>query len=393
MTERFFSTCPRGLEALLGEDLATAGGSEIQTVPGGAGFSGDWPTCYRANLLSRIATRVLWRVGSGKYGSEEDVYRLVRSLPWPKHFDVQETLKVSVTAVRSPLRSLDFTTLRIKDAICDRFRADVGARPSVDTKRPSVRVRVFLSSDEVTIYLDTSGDPLYKRGVVRMSVSAPLKENLAAGILRLSGWRPDEPLVDPMCGGGTFLKEAAQIALNVAPGLRRSFGFERLKGFDASAWSGIRTAAHSQRLTLVPGLLFGSDKSEAALSYAKENLAAAELSGAVQLDCCDVLKLSPPAANGILVTNPPYGVRLAGEIDLPVFYPRLGDTLKRRFAGWRCYLFSADPQLPKLIGLRASRRVPLFNGALECRLFEYRIVGGRLRGEGAYEVSATSSND
>lgn len=390
MTERFFATCPRGLEALLAEDLTTAGGRAIRCVPGGAAFSGDWPTCYRTNLLSRIATRVLWQVGSGTYEREDDIYRLARALPWPRWFDVRETIKVSVSAIRSPLRSLDFITLRVKDGVCDRFRADIGARPSIDTVQPGVRAHVFLTAKEVSIYLDTSGEPLYKRGTRRALVNTPLKENLAAGIMRLTGWRPDEPLLDPMCGGGTLLMEAVQMARHVAPGLRRSFGFERLKTFEADTWSSMRAEVETQRCASLPLLVLGSDVSDADLSCAKENLAAADLCDAVQLRCIDVLELQPPAVRGVLVTNPPYGVRDAAAVDLPGFYPKLGDKLKQRFAGWRCFIFSADPLLPKLIGLRSSRRVPLFNGALQCRLFEYRITAGRFCSQDQRNPEATS---
>ena len=381
MKEVFFSPVPRGLETLLVEELRALGANDPKPMPGGVEWYGDWPTCWRVNLESRLATRVLWRVGSGRYHAETDIYRLARGLTWTAWFTSNETLRVFVTARQSPLKSLEFITLRIKDAVCDHFRAACGSRPSVDTAHPMVRIHAFLDRDAVTLYLDTSGEALYKRGFKSGTVEAPLKENLAAGILRLSGWRADEdePLADPMCGSGTFLIEAAQIALDIAPGLGRQFGFERLSSFDASAWAAIRKAAEARRRPARVLPIHGSDIAGNQLRRARENLAAAGLESCVGLSKADLLECPPPAAGGVMVTNPPYGVRMGEAEELAAFYPRLGDALKRHWAGWRCHLLSADMNLPRAIGLKASRRTPLFNGALECRLFEYRMVAGSLR--------------
>ena len=249
--ENFFAPCPRGLEPLLAEDLNAAGAGAARIVPGGAQFAGSWETCYRVNLESRIASRVLWRVAQGAYGKEDDVYRLAHAVDWPALFKVERTLRVYVTAVKSPLKSLEFITLRVKDAVCDRFRDACGQRPSVDTARPEVRIHLFLTANEATIYLDTSGEPLWQRGHKIAKVEAPLKENLAAGILRLIGWRPGIPLYDPMCGSGTFLIEAAHMSLGDAPGLSREageFGFARLRNFDAGLWTSLcRAAAAPER--------------------------------------------------------------------------------------------------------------------------------------------------
>jgi putative N6-adenine-specific DNA methylase len=374
--EHFFAPCPRGLEHLLAGELKSVGATDVAGVAGGVGFRGDWPCCYRANLESRIATRILWRVAGARYRREEDIYRLAYDVPWHALFDAERTLRVAVTAIRSPLRSLDFITLKVKDAVCDRFRAEHGRRPSIDTKSPDVRLQVFLTSDEATLYLDTSGEPLYKRGFKRAKVEAPLKENLAAGILMLTDWQRDEPLLDPMCGSGTLLIEAAQLALDIAPGLGRDFGFERLAGFDQARWRRLVQDAQVRRRLAAPLALFGSDLYGDQVKRARENLAAAGLQDVVQLKQANLLELSPPAPAGVLVANPPYGARLGEKEELADFYPRLGDALKQRFAGWRCYFFSADKDLPKRIGLRSSRRVPLYNGALECRLYEYRMVAG-----------------
>lgn len=379
MTETFFSPCPRGLEALLVDELAGLGASHARQLPGGVLFEGDWALCMRVNLESRLATRVLWQIARGRYRVEEDIYRLAYGVTWAKWFTSDETMRVFVNAQKSPLRSLEFITLRIKDAVCDHFRTVTGRRPSVDTADPDVRVHAFLTFDTVTLYLDTSGEPLYKRGFKRARVEAPLKENLAAGILRLTGWQPDEALVDPMCGSGTFLLEAAQIALDIAPGLGREFAFERLKHVDLDLWRQLRADAQARQKPLRPLAISGSDVLEDQVVRARQNLAAAGFSGCVQVSRSDVLELSPPADSGVMVTNPPYGVRIGEAEALASFYPLLGDALKKNWAGWRCYFFSGDTMLPRLIKLKASRRTPLFNGALECRLYEYRMIAGSAR--------------
>jgi putative N6-adenine-specific DNA methylase len=377
--ERFFAPCPRGLEGLLAEDAVTAGGDDVAQVPGGVTFAGEWEACYRLNLESRIASRVLWRVARGGYAKEEDVYRLARDVDWPRLFAVERTIRVYVTAQRSPLKSLEFITLRVKDAVCDRFRDACGRRPSVETKAPQVRIHLFLTDREATLYLDTSGEPLWQRGHKAAKVEAPLKENLAAGILRLAGWQPGTPLLDPMCGSGTFLIEAAQMSLDDAPGLSREpggFGFERLKPFRPDLWRELRKSAAARRGEARPLPLWGSDLSADAVARTRQNLAHAGLDGLVTVERADLLSRAAPAEAGTLVANPPYGERLGEAAELAAFYPKLGDALKARFAGWDCWLLSADTALPKLIGLKAMRRIPLFNGPLECRLYGYRIVSG-----------------
>lgn len=377
--QRFFATCPRGLEAALAEELNELGLHGVAVDNAGVAFAGEWPDCQRANLMSRIASRILWRVGHGRYRSEDDIYRMAQALPWPSWFDVDRTIRVNVAAIRSPLRSLEFVTLRIKDAVCDRFREKDDRRPSVDTLGPDMRIHAFLTADEATLYLDTSGDALFKRGWRQRSGEAPMRENLAAGILRLTGWTPAEPLFDPMCGSGTFLVEAAQMAKGIAPGGGRSFAFEKFLHHDGSAWQRLRDEVRNLERPDAVMSISGTDRDAAALAAVKRNLTDAGVGGSVRVAPGDVLEVPPPADTGVLVTNPPYGVRMGDADALAEFYPRLGNALKQRFAGWRAYLFSADVRLPKLIGLKAQRRTPLYNGALECRLYEYRIIAGSLR--------------
>ncbi|MBK8402423.1 THUMP domain-containing protein [Propionivibrio sp.] len=377
--ENFFASCPRGLEPLLVEDLSAAGVAHAKQIPGGVHFSADWPACYSANLHSRIATRILWQVSRGPYLKEDDIYRQALAVPWPTWFDAGQTIRVDITALKCPLRSLEFITLRIKDALCDRFRADVGKRPSVDTREPEVRIHGFLSASECTLYIDTSGAPLYQRGLRQKTVEAPLKENVAAGILRFSGWQPGIPLLDPMCGSGTFLLEAAQMALNIAPGAGRDFGFQRLKNFRLLEWKRLLDTAMDAEKPAASAQIYGSDISPVAVRAALANLDRAGLLPAVTLRSGDLLEIDAPAVAGILVTNPPYGERLSEQDELADLYPHLGSALKRKFAGWNCYLLSADMRMPKLMRLTPSKKTPLYNGALECRLFEFKMVAGSNR--------------
>jgi putative N6-adenine-specific DNA methylase len=377
--EQFFATCPRGLEQVLAAELAALDAHDIKPVDGGAAFAGDLALCYAANLESRVASRVLWQVGQARYRTEHDVFDAARALPWPRLFDVRRTIRVNVSAIQATLKSLDFVTLRVKDAVCDAFRDARGERPDVDTAKPDARIHVFLTRDQATFYLDTSGEALFKRGWRASAGDAPLRENLAAGILKLTGWSSPTPLYDPMCGSGTILVEAAMMALDAAPGLNRAFGFEKLENFDGKAWRALQESARARRQPAALLPIHGSDKSGTALGLARENLAATGLEGAVQLKQMDLLDGSPPAGPGIVVMNPPYGERQATAEELAAFYPRLGDALKQRYAGWTAYILTADLRLAKLIGLKASRRTPLYNGALECRLFEYRLVAGSMR--------------
>ncbi|MGZ8202225.1 MAG: THUMP domain-containing class I SAM-dependent RNA methyltransferase [Burkholderiales bacterium] len=379
MTQCFFCPCPRGLEVVLQEELARLDATAIRTVDGGAHFEGPFELGWKVNLESRIASRVLWQVAHAPYRSERDLYDLIRGLPWDTWFSVERSIRVDVTGIRARVKSLDFVTLRVKDAVCDAFRDATGSRPDVDTKTPDARIHAFLTASHATVYVDTTGEPLFKRGYRRVTGEAPLRENLAAGILRLTRWDGRTALLDPMCGSGTFLCEAAMIALDKAPGLERDFSFRKLRNHDDAAWAELKAAARTRVRTAAALPIFGSDRYGEALKLARANLAALGVERLVTLKQADVLEMPPPASSGIIVTNPPYGVRLEDQHALAELYPRLGDALKKKYAAWTAYIFTADLRLPKLIGLAASRRTPLYNGALECRLFEFKLVAGSMR--------------
>jgi len=379
----FFAPCPRGLAQVLAEELAELGAARCAPADAGVGFEGPFELVYRANLHSRIASRILWRVARFPYASEEDVYKGASGIRWHQYFTADRTFKVETNAHRSPVKSLDFVTLRVKDAIADHFRAATGRRPSVAARDPDLRVHAFLDEKTCTLYVDTSGESLFRRGRRDHVGEAPLKKNLAAGILRIAGWRPGIALLDPMCGAGTFLIEAAEISLGRAAGRSRDFAFAKLARFDASAWE--RELERAKKGEKPPGRLpvFGSDLYGRSLGHAVLNLREAGLEEAVTLKQVNLLDLSAPRPSGMIVTNPPYGVRLGERGDLAQFYPQLGDALKKKFAGWTAFVFSGDPELAKAIRLHPSRKTVLFNGALECRLYEYRMVAGGNRRESA----------
>ena len=372
----FFAPCPRGLAPVLAEELAALQASDVKEAEAGVSFTGPFDLIYAANLHSRVASRILWRVAQFPYTDEDQVYEGAKAVRWRDYFTAERTFKVETNAHRSPVKSLDFVTLRVKDGVADHFRDALGRRPSVSSRDPDLRVHAFLDAKQCTLYIDTTGEPLFKRGRRDYVGEAPLKKNLAAGILKLARWEPGTPLLDPMCGAGTFLSEAAEMTLGWAPGRERDFSFRNLVRFNLATWE--RTLAEAARnekpISSLP--IFGSDLYGRSLDNARMNLRDSGLEGAVTLKQVNLLELAAPAPAGAIVTNPPYGVRLGEKEKLAEFYPRLGDALKQRFSGWTAFILSGDPDLAKLIRLHASRKTVLFNGALECRLYEYRMVAG-----------------
>ncbi len=360
-------------------------------VPGGVHCSGSLQDSWRINLHSRIASRVLMRMAQSSYVNENDIYDLVLEQPWEDWFGYHHTIRVDVTAVKSPLKSLEFTTLKIKDAICDRFRDQFTQRPSVNTKTPDMRIVGFMDARNFTIYLDTSGEALFKRGWRMETGDAPLRENLAAGLLRTAGWKPGVPLFDPMCGSGTILIEAAQILAGIPPGLKREFAFEKFHQFDEAEWQAIKASVKPNPLPAEPSI-FGSDISGDMVVMTRNNLNKAGIRFEVPLKQIEAQEIKAPTTQpGVLLTNPPYGERIGvrGDSTLETdelakeFFTAFSSTLKQRFAGWSVFLFTADLTVPKMLRLKESRKTPFFNGALECRLFRFDMVAGFNRREEA----------
>ena len=331
------------------------------------------------------------RIAHGRYANENDIYDTTLAAPWEEWFSVDHTIRVDITAIKSPLKSLEFTTLKVKDAVCDRFRDMYGKRPSVNTRTPDMRIVGFLDATTYTVYLDTSGEALFKRGWRQETGDAPLRENLAAGLLRVSGWKPGTPLFDPMCGSGTIVVEAAQILAGIPPGARRSFAFEKFHDFDNAAWLAIKGNFKPAALPAEP-TIFGSDISGDMIVMTHNNLRNAGILFDVPLKQIEAQEVKPPVdVPGIVLTNPPYGERIGVRGDrsqepdemAAKFYTAFSATLKQRFAGWQVFLFTADLGVPKMLRLKESRKTPFFNGALECRLFRFDMVAGFNRREAA----------
>lgn len=355
------------------------------TTPGGVAFQGDTRCGLAVNLHSRLASRVLQRVAHAPGRAEDDLYRLARDTPWETWHASLASLRVDTTVIGAGPPDPQFANLRVKDGIVDRLRERFGERPSVDRQRPQRRVFAHVDPQGCALYLDWSGEALFKRGWRRDASEAPLKENLAAGLLALAGWHPGEPLLDPFCGSGTIVVEAAMQAAGVPPGARRRFGFERMLGFERAAWDRMRARA----VAAAPRepTIFGSDVSEAAIAAARANLERAGVeAGWVRWRQVDALHLAEaPAPSGLLLSNPPYGERLEVKGRQSVtqserFWPEFSTVLKRHFAGWSVCLFTGDLELPLRLRLKPSRRTPLHNGALECRLYRFEMVAGSARG-------------
>jgi putative N6-adenine-specific DNA methylase len=413
-----FLPCAGGVETYLADEVAKIIGepSAVQQQMGGVAVKASWRQALELNLHSRLASRVLIGVMQRPYTSEDDIYEAACDVAWEIWFTPRHTFKIDITATRSPLKSLNFAALRVKDAICDRFRHKTGERPSVDTQRPDARVYVHLSAEHVSLYVDTSGEPLFKRGWRQDKGDAPLKETLAAAMLAASGWwdvknpAPLErlmPLYDPCCGSGTVLIEAAQIALGIPAGGQRRFGFERLLPFQKHVWDAMKTEALRAINTPASGLkdaqnleIYGSDVAHRMVDFAQRNADLAGVGEAIQLRGGDALQRKPPCdvppQGAVILTNPPYGERIevAGVAgagaprgrsrEAPEFNSEEGDFFlqlaahwKTHFDGWTAHLLVPDMKLPGKMRLKETRRVPLWNGPIECRLFRFDIQGRR----------------
>ena len=422
---QMFLPCAGGVESYLADEvhgLTALAGDDLLTERGGVRVRGDWDVAMQLNLHSRLAQRVLIELAHAAYHDEHALYALASEVPWERWFSPQQTFRVDVTAHASPLKSLNFATLRVKDAVADRFRAQSnGVRPSIDTHQPQVRVTAHLSATHATLYIDTSGEPLFKRGWRQDKGDAPLKETLAAAMLAASGWwQPaerrvsDQPLYDPCCGSGTIVIEAAQLLLNLPAGGERRFGFERLRPFDARRWAALKAEARAAvRPAESAPRVFGSDVAHRMVDFAQRNADRAGVARAVQLRGGDALQRVPPTPTpGVLLMNPPYGERIAAagvagqsargreafqtgplsrrtEATPPTedaperdagneFFARLAAHWKGHYAGWTAWLLTPDLKLPGRLRLKETRRVPMWNGPIECRLFRFDLTARRL---------------
>ena len=370
----------RGAEPALVEELAHHGIPGAVADRGVVRLEAPLEAAYRALLWSRVASRVLLRLGEFDAPHAEDLYRGAGTIPWEQHVDPNKTLMVEVVGGSESIRHSVYAAQRVKDAICDRLRDRVGRRPDIDLRRPDLRVHVHLRNDRATVAIDLAGEGLHLRGAGRDTGRAPMKETLAAALLWLTGWPrdPARPLVDPMCGAGTLLTEAAAMALDVAPGLLRPrWGFSGWRGHDQRLWERLLGEAHNRRSAGRdnPTALFGADASDHMIEVASGNAKALGLEGAIRWARRGVEEARPPAGQppGVVVTNPPYGERLGEETELFELYATLGDRLRQRFLGWTAYVITAHGPLVPALGLKPRRRHVIHNGPIECRWLEIPI--------------------
>ena len=384
ITTRFFATAPLGIELLLAQELRELGIPEVAEARAGVSFGGGLSAAYTACLWSRLANRVLMPIAQFPAATGEELYGGVRLVDWGLHMEPESTLAVDFAASRSAITHTLFGAQKVKDAIVDHFRNESGTRPSVDLARPDLRVNVYLDRDQATLSIDLSGDSLHKRGYRLEGGKAPLKENLAAAILLRAGWpavaAAGGQLIDPMCGSGTLPIEAALMAADFAPGLLRSwFGFLGWRGHDANLW--LERLAEADRrsevgLKRLP-LIVGYDVDRRAVHTALGNVDRAGLRGLVHIERKSVEEVRPRQESGLLVVNPPYGERLGDEQTLVPLYMALGETMREHFKGWRANVFTGNPELAFKVGIRASKQYALYNGALECKLFNFEVADGR----------------
>ena len=408
---QLFLPCAAGVEDFLAPEVL-----RITALPpgcitkqrGGVAVRSSFEHAMLLNLYSRLAQRVLVLLSFTEYRNEQDLYRAACAVEWERWFTPRQSIKVEVTAQHSPLTSLNFAALKIKDAICDRFRDKAGGvRPDVNTQWPDVRIFAHLTTDSCSLYIDTSGEPLFKRGWREDKGDAPLKETLAAAMLAASGWADGDddllPLYDPCCGSGTVAIEAAQIACNMAAGSLRHFAFEKFLPFRSSVWAAMKSDAAQAVVKPEPGqtpLIYGSDVSHRMVDFAQRNAQRAGVADVIEFRGGDALQRLPPidvaaTGGGVMVLNPPYGERIevggvAGEArfgarELPQqegdgeFFSQLASHWKKNYSGWSAWVLTPDLKLPGKMRLKESRRVPMWNGPIECRLFKFSMVKGAMR--------------
>ena len=389
--------CAAGVEGLLADEvhqLTGLTGNDLLTGRGGVMANASWREAMRLNLHSRLTQRVLIQLSQTFYRNEKDLYDAASAVAWEIWFTTQQTFKIEITAQHSPLTSLNFAALKIKDAVADRFRAKRGERPDVNTQWPDVRIYVHLTTDSCTLYMDTSGEPLFKRGWREDKGDAPLKETLAAAMLAASGWDAHTPLYDPCCGSGTIAIEAAQIACGIAPGIMRRFGFEKLLPFQPHVWHALQDDARA--LEHAPTTeIHASDVAFRMVDFTQRNAERAGVGQVVQARGGDALQRMPPCETpGFMLLNPPYGERIeaagvagvssrAREIaegdDGGEFFSQLASHWKKNYNGWTAWMLTPDLKLPTKMRLKESRRVPMWNGPIECRMFRFDLMKGSVR--------------
>jgi 23S rRNA (guanine2445-N2)-methyltransferase / 23S rRNA (guanine2069-N7)-methyltransferase len=384
---QLFASCPPGVADLTAAELRDCGATQIREFKLGVQFEGSLETAYRACLWSRTASRVLMPLGSFPAATPEALYQGVSAIDWADHLSPNGTLAIDLGGATSGITHTHFGALKTKDAIVDQFRQRTGERPSIDLERPDVRIDVRLDRDRATVSLDLSGESLHRRAYRARGVAAPLKENLAAAILLRCGWPAiagsGGDFVDPMCGSGTLVIEAALMALDIAPGSMRShLGFIGWRGHDRALWARLIEEAKARRAATAGAriVLRGYDQDPGAVRAAIENVERARLRGFVHVERRDLAQLTCDGKPGLLVTNPPYGERIGDQERLGSLYELLGAKLREHFEGWKAAVFTGNPPLAKAIGIDAKRSHTLYNGRIECRLLRFDVEPEQYRG-------------
>ncbi len=372
---RYFSTCARGLEAVLADELRELGASSVAPGIGGVHFAGDLILLYSANLWLRTAIRVLRPVLEAPVQSTDDLYAAVRGVDWSAYLTPEHTLAVDCNVRDSAITHSHYAALKTKDAICDQFVDKVGRRPSVDTENPMVKLNLHINHNQAVLSLDSSGASLHKRGYRTLLHRAALNEALAAALVRMSRWRPETGFVDPMCGSGTSCIEAGWMALDRPPGLtRKRFGFQGWLDFDIRVWTEIRDAARRRVGNALPAPVVGSDQRGDSVQMARANARAAGVGHLLNFMVTELDQFRPPAGPaGVLLCNPPYGERIGEEKDLRGLYQTLGKVLQDRCRGWQAYVFTGNGRLARCVGLTPTARTHLFNGRIPCQLLHYDL--------------------
>lgn len=370
----FFASTAKGMETVLAREIESLGLTVAGEQTGGVAFRGTMEAAYRANLWLRTANRVLMQLKEFDCFSEQDLYDRVRKADWPRYITPSMTLAVDANVRDSHITHSKYAALKTKDAIVDHMRVKTGSRPNVNPNDPDLRVNVHIHRNRCTLSLDTSGESLHKRGYRRSQVEAPLKETLAAALVELTDWDGTTPFIDPMCGSGTIIIEAALKAANIAPGLiRERFGFQRWLNFDKALWARLTDEARALRKSKLDVVIAGYDSSSKAIKAAAANIRAAGLDELITLGIKDISDFTPPPEPGVIIVNPPYGERLGDTEELAPLYTLIGDVFKQRCSGYTGYVFTGNLELAKRIGLKTARRFVLYNGPIESRLLKFEL--------------------
>jgi len=370
----------QGLEEILKEEIISLGGMHLEKVKRGYSFKGDAATLYRCNYQSRVALRFLVPLEEFTVRTPEELYKAAKFINWPFYFDVDTTFAIDSVVRSNVFTHSKYAALKVKDAIVDQFRDRFDKRPNINKYDPQVKIHLHIKGIKATILLDASGDSLHKRNYKVQSGQAPLNEVLAAGMLAMAEWKGDKPLYDPMCGSGTLLTEAAMIQSNMpAQYLRNHFSFMYWKDFDKALWEKVKGEADKQIKDIKDDpIIHGSDKSMKAVKISAENLYELGLDHLVSLETQKIQSLDEVRPAGLMITNPPYDERLR-ERDIFELYGDIGQCLKSYFTGSEAYVISSHIEALKKIGLKPSRKFPLFNGPLECRMFKFEMYEGSRR--------------